>query len=283
MTDGKPASLPGAALDADFERLADAVRGGATTAMELFGETVSVWQKARAEPVSEADIAVNRHLHDRLLADRPDDGWLSEEEDEVAGAAGSPRRVWIVDPIDGTRSYLRGEPDFAVSVALAIDGRPELAAVAAPASKDLYLARRGDGAFLNGTRIRVAQRTRLEGCRMGADEAFFRARKHWPVPWPEMDYRRLGSIALRLAHVAAGKLDAAVSLRPKSHWDLAAAHLLVEEAGGACVDESGVPLHYGARPPVQPCFAASPTALLDPIFKRMRPALARRRGRKGRG
>lgn len=264
----------------DCELLLDAVTGAAEIAVAHFGKSVSVWRKSGNEPVCDGDIAVNRHLQATIAAARSEDGWLSEENREGHSDTAScarPRRVWIVDPIDGTRSFLRGQDDFAVSVALAIDGRPVLGAIAQPMTGDLYLARRGGGATLNGTPMRVRPRDRLEGCRMAADEDFFRARRHWPFAWPEMAYSRIGSIALRVAYVAAGRLDAAVSLKPKAHWDLAAAHLILEEAGGKCVNERGDPLDYAGRPPLQPCFAAASPALIAPILARLEPAMRRRR------
>jgi len=266
----------------DCELLLEAVEGAAEIAMAHFGKSVSVWRKSGDEPVCDSDIAVNRHLQATIAAARSEDGWLSEENLEGHSDAANlarPRRVWIVDPIDGTRAFLRGREDFAVSVALAIDGRPVLAAIAQPVTGDLYFARRGGGATLNGVPIRVSALSRLEGCRMAADADFFRARRHWPLAWPEMAYSRIGSIALRVAYVAAGRLDAAVSLRTKSHWDLAAAHLILEEAGGNCVDERGVPLDYAGCPPLQPCFAAACPALIEPILARLEPAMERRRAR----
>ena len=274
----QPASEPDSR---DAGLLLDAVKGAADIARSQFGKPVSVWRKSGNEPVCDSDIAVNRHLQETIVAARPQDGWLSEENLESHGGNSGerPRRVWIVDPIDGTRAFLRGRKDFAVSVALTIDGCPALAAVAQPATGDLYFARRGGGATLNEKSIRVSSRDRLEGCRMAADEDFFRARRHWPLAWPEMAYSRVGSIALRIAYVAAGRLDAAVSLRKMAYWDLAAAHLIVEEAGGKCVDERGGTLDYTGCRPFQPCFAAAPDALVEPILARLEPAMRQRRSR----
>jgi len=277
---GKSKDSPDSALQPSDEKLLmESVAEAADIARAYFGKSVPVWHKTGDEPVSEGDLAVNQHIRDKIRAVCPDDGWLSEENLEGHGAQASAERVWILDPIDGTRAFLRGKEDFAVSLALTARGRPVLAAIAQPATGDIYFARRGDGATLNGASVRVKPAARLEGCHMGADEGFFRSARHWPVPWPEMKYVQIGSIALRVAYVASGRLDAAVSLRAKAHWDLAAGHLIVEEAGGGCIDERGEPLNYTRRPPIQPCFAACSPSLRDPILTHLAPAIERRRGR----
>ncbi|RMD89736.1 MAG: 3'(2'),5'-bisphosphate nucleotidase CysQ, partial [Alphaproteobacteria bacterium] len=232
----------------DLDLLTDAVRGAANLALQYFERPVDVWHKRPNDPVSEADIAVNRYLRERLHRARPDYGWLSEESEDDLDRLGR-ERLWVVDPIDGTRAFLRGQAEFAVSVALVEGDRPLLGAVLQPVTGTLYRAVRGQGATSDHHPLRVSARTELEGCQIFADPAFFRARRHWPVPWPDMDYRRVPSLALRLALVAAGRADAMVSIGRKHDWDLAAADLIVEEAGGRVVDATGTPLRYNRERP----------------------------------
>ncbi len=260
----------------DFRLLTDAVQGAGNIALQFFERSLDVWHKRPGDPVSEADIAVDRYLKERLLHARPDYGWLSEEsEDDPARLA--RERVWVVDPIDGTRAFLRGSADFAVSVALIEGERPIMGAVLQPVTGTLFRARAGRGATCDGRPLHVATTRKLEGCRILADADFFHAARHWPVPWPEMDYARLPSLALRLAYVAARRFDAMVSLGRKHDWDLAAADLIVEEAGGRVVDDRGSPLLYNREEPVQTSVIAAPPALIPAILARVGPAMARRR------
>ncbi|MFQ5348013.1 MAG: 3'(2'),5'-bisphosphate nucleotidase CysQ [Rhodothalassiaceae bacterium] len=259
----------------DLDLLTDAVRGAASLALQYFERPVDVWHKRPNDPVSEADIAVNRYLRERLRRARPDYGWLSEESEDDPDRL-RRERLWVVDPIDGTRAFLRGQAEFAVSVALVEGDRPLMGAVLQPVTGTLYRAVRGQGASRDHHPLQVSARAALAGCHMLADPAFFRARRHWPVPWPDMDYRRVPSLALRLAFVAAGGADAMVSIGRKHDWDLAAADLIVEEAGGRVVDATGSRLRYNRERPTQSCVIAAAPALIAPILARVVPAMARR-------
>lgn len=264
--------------DKDRQLIIETVKAAADCALSWHGRPFKVWDKAPGHPVTEADLAVNALIRDRLCTACPDYGWLSEE------SADDPvrldrARVWIVDPIDGTRAFMRGEAEFAVSIALVEHGRPLLGAISQPVTGRLYLAERARGATLNGRRLRIAARADPGGCRMLADERFFRSTRHWPRPWPDMRYRRLPSIALRLAMVGGGEADASVFVRPKSDWDIAAGDLIVTEAGGLCCDETGAPPVYNRKAPVQPCLAAAGPALMPALLACIAPAMAQYRAR----
>jgi len=264
---------------ADDRRLiVETVRAAADCALSWRDRPLKAWDKAPGHPVTEADLAVDALIRDRLCSARPDYGWLSEESADDPSRL-DRARVWIVDPIDGTRAYMGGQPDFAISVALVENGRPLIGAIGQPAADRLYLAVRGQGATLNGRKLRIGPRGDLGGCRMLADEAFFRNQRHWPEPWPDMRYRHLPSIALRLAMVGGGEADATVFVRPKSEWDVAAGDLIVTEAGGRCCDETGAPPLYNRVRPVQPCLAAAAPSLMPAILARTGPAMSRYRAR----
>jgi myo-inositol-1(or 4)-monophosphatase len=169
--------------------------------------------------------------------DRPDYGWLSEESADSADRVDC-RRVFIVDPIDGTSAYLGGQPWFVVCIALVESGRPVAAAIYAPEVDELYRAVDGGGARCNGSVIAAGDATTLQACRMLGDVKLFKR----PCPgtaWPKMQVERRNAIAYRMALVGAGQFDAAVSPGWKHDWDLAAGDLIAREAGAAVTDTQG--------------------------------------------
>jgi len=194
------------------------------------------WEKAGGEPVCEVDLAVDVLLRERLSAIDPDAAWLSEEsvDDKTRLAA---ERVWVVDPIDGTRDFLRGRPGWAVSIALVDRGRPVLAVLEATARGECWTALAGQGAWRNGTPIHVAKRTELAGARVPADKLPRRDADMVAVHKPN-------SIALRIAMVAAGEADLVATLRWGHEWDIAAAVLIAGEAGATVTDALGMPLAF---------------------------------------
>lgn len=205
-------------------------------AFARMGGDYKTWDKTPGNPVCDVDIAVDAYLRERLCALDPQAGWLSEETvDDRARLA--CRRVWVVDPIDGTRDYLRQRSGWAVSVALVEDGAPIVGLLSAPARGELWSASRGGGARRNGDAIRVVPRTELAGARVPIDV----------LPRTERDLvavAKPNSIALRIAMVAAGEADLVATLRWGSEWDVAAAVLIAGEAGAAVSDAHGAPLRF---------------------------------------
>ncbi len=233
---------------------------------------VEAWDKSPGNPVSEADMAVDQLIRDQLMGARPDDGWLSEETaDDHARLA--KRRVWVVDPIDGTRAFLKGRDGFCVSVALVEDGEPVLAALDAPQLGLFFTAAKGEGAWLNGERIKPSVTNELADCRMLSDAELFSA-KFWPERWPAMQISKPNSIALRMALVACGKADAAVALRPKSEWDVAAASLIVSEAGGVWSDHNGTRFPFNQPDPVHATVLAAGPGLYPEVLRRVQAGVA---------
>ncbi len=236
------AALAPAWLERDHALLTAAVRETGAVAMRYFRTDVARWEKKPGDPVSEADLAVDDFLKRRLCQARPGYGWLSEEsEDDPARL--EAERVFIVDPIDGTRAFLKGKPEFAVSAALVTQGRPVAAAVFNPATDELFEACDGGGAHLGRTRLRISRRSDLDGLSLLASARTFHTHgRHELLPGAR--FFALNSIAYRLALVAAGSYDATISLSPKSDWDLAAADLLVVKAGGIVTAADGAGLVY---------------------------------------
>jgi myo-inositol-1(or 4)-monophosphatase len=235
------------ALGEISQRLESAVRDAGALALGKFGVPIRNWFKGQNSPVCEADVEVDLLLRERLTRDTPDYGWLSEESiDDPARLVA--RRVWIVDPIDGTRGFIAGHPDWAISAALVEDGRPVVAALFAPATDEFLMATTGEGATCNGRAVSSNPGDRLDGARVaGPERRLDRLAALMPgiarVP-------KIHSLALRIARVATGAVDAALA-GPNSHdWDLAAADLLVHEAGGALTSLDGRPPIYNRPEPV---------------------------------
>ena len=200
------------------------------------GDDFRRWEKKAGEPVCDIDLEVDAFLNERLRALEPDAGWLSEETLDLSDRI-ERRRLWVVDPIDGTRDYLRERPGWCVSVALVEDRVPVLGVLAAPARGELWTASRGEGSWRNGEPLRVGRRAELAGARVPADS----------LPEPDRDLvavAKPNSIALRIALVAAGEADLVATLRWGFEWDIAAAALIAEEAGATVTGALGQPLAF---------------------------------------
>jgi myo-inositol-1(or 4)-monophosphatase len=245
--------LPVSELLRDRERLATAVKEAGAVAHKFFRGPLKSWTKGEGDsPVSEADIASNDLLHRHLV--EAGDGWLSEESENDPTRLAA-RRVWVVDPIDGTRAFIAGREDWSVSAALVVDGRPTVAALFAPATDELFLATVGGGATRNGSAIRASSGGSLEGARVGGPKRMLErivSSGTRIVPMP-----RVHSLALRLARVAHSELDAAVAGGNGHDWDLAAADLLVHEAGGVMTALDGQVLIYNRPDPVHSVLIAA--------------------------
>jgi myo-inositol-1(or 4)-monophosphatase len=200
------------------------------------GSTYRRWEKVPGHPVCEVDLEVDAFLREHLLRLEPEAGWLSEETLDASDRI-ERRRLWVVDPIDGTRDYLRGRAGWAVSVALVEDRMPLLGVLAAPARNEHWMAEKGKGAWRNGSSIRASGRTRLAGARVPADQLGSEDADLIPVSKPN-------SIALRIALVAAGEADLVATLRWGFEWDIAAAALIASEAGATVTGALGQPLAF---------------------------------------
>jgi myo-inositol-1(or 4)-monophosphatase len=227
----------------DAALLVDTVREAGALALSLFRTELKNWTKGASSPVSEADIAVNDLIETRLRSATPDYGWLSEESIDDETRLGK-QLVWIVDPIDGTRGYLAGREDWCVSVALVQDASPLLAAVFAPASDEFFFAVRGGGATRNEVPIGATPGTELDFSRMAGPKPLVeRLSERGEITL----HPRIGSLALRLCRVGQGSLDAAFAGGQSRDWDLAAANLIVQEAGGNMTALSGDAIRYNRR------------------------------------
>ncbi|MEM7248861.1 MAG: 3'(2'),5'-bisphosphate nucleotidase CysQ [Acidobacteriota bacterium] len=205
---------------------------------ELDHEQLEVRDKPGG-PVSEADLRVDAILHEHLP--RAGEAWLSEEtEDDLARL--KHERLWIVDPIDGTKSYLAGRPEWCVSVGLVENGQPVVGGILNPSRDELFLGAAGHGVTLNGEPVACSERTELAGASVLASRSE-RKRGEWDdARLRQFSLRSVGSVAYKLALVAAGQADATFTLQPKNEWDVAGGAALVEAAGGRILDLTGAPL-----------------------------------------
>jgi myo-inositol-1(or 4)-monophosphatase len=226
--------------------LAACVREAGQLALSMFRTSVNQWNKEGSSPVSDADIAVDRLLRERLTAAYPGVAWLSEESVDDSSRL-SARYVWIVDPIDGTRAFLAELPDWTVSAALVKSGRPVAACLFAPVTEEFFLASANNGATCNGAAISVTRGASLAHARLAGPRGL--ASRLASVEPGLIVVPRIHSLALRFARVAQGTVDAAIA-GPDSHdWDLAAADLLVHEAGGALTRVGGGTVIYNRPDP----------------------------------
>jgi len=231
--------------DADFRLAMDAALEAGRIAMRYFGKHPEWHRKADHSPVSEADLAVDEALRKRLRHARPDYGWLSEETADSEERL-SCRRVWVLDPVDGTRGFLRGDPDWCVSLALVEDGRPVIGIIHAPVRGHTWAAMAGRGAALDGRPIRVSDLRTLEGAHLIGPRSIH-DRRMWERPWPKVKVTKLPSLALRLAHVASAEADGMLAPGCKCDWDIAAGDVIVREAGGVVTDARGETILYNRR------------------------------------
>lgn len=185
--------------------------------------------KAGHDPVTEADKAVDAVLRQELL--REDEGWLSEESVDDPSRL-KKRRVWIVDPLDGTREFVAGIPEFCVSVAMVEDGIPVAGGICNPATQEVFLGSLDSGMTYNGTPARTSQRTGLEGTVILASRSEIKRGEWKQFQNTAFNIRPMGSVAYKLALVSAGLADATFTLTPKHEWDIAGGAALVASGGG---------------------------------------------------
>ncbi|GBF26493.1 histidinol-phosphatase [bacterium MnTg02] len=258
-------SLEREALRQDFDCLRQAVRAAGGIALSYFGKNPKVQTKPDGTDVSEADLQVNAFLEERLRTGRSSYGWLSEESEDDKSRL-TRERVWIVDPIDGTRAFLKNRPQWTISVGLVQEGRPILAAVFNPATEEFFEARAGSGAKLNGSPIHIAASRSLAECRIIASRNSLR-RAGWPNPIFDAEFLSVNSIAYQLCLASAGIVDAVISLSRKSDWDLAAAHLIVMEAGGKVTTHRNGAIGYNGIESLHESVIAAGPALHGRLIK----------------
>lgn len=250
-----------------------AIEAGELALSFLSSGELNTRDKFKGHPVTDADLAVNALIEERLTTARPDYGWLSEET-ALDNETRSGPRTWVVDPIDGTRAFIRGEPYWCIGIGLIEEGRAVAGVVHAPKLGETYSAALGHGAFLNGDPIVASQTAQLENSRLIASANVL---KHplWPESWPDLEIAnpKPNATLLRICWVAAGAWDAVFTLSKKSDWDLASGSIIATEAGALATTHLGEQFQFNRSEPAQRSLlvAGKPLhSLLSARLKRVR-------------
>lgn len=241
-------------MNHELDILCQAVIQAGQQAMRMAEEGFETHEKDDGSPVTSADLAVNQILEDTLLQQFPNDGWMSEESPDNSTRL-KRERVWVVDPIDGTKYFIRNIPQFSISVALVKDGAPILGVVYNPATKELFSAIAGNGLQLNGKPVQITKPA-PQRLRILVNPSRIPRGQFTPYA-KQADIQPMGSIAYTLALVAAGRADGTLNFDLLHEWDVAAGWLLVHEGGGTSTDASCKAIRYNQKDPVvQGIFAA---------------------------
>lgn len=253
--------------DHEYRVLTSAIREAGEEALRRAKDGFEIFTKPDHSPVTSADLAVNDILQTRLLGQFPNDGWLSEESPDTSVRLNKPR-VWVIDPIDGTKAFIRREAEFCISVALIENNQPILAAIFNPSTGELYTAIRGQGLHLNETPV-----PRTDGfsspqpiVALGPSEIqsgrFKSVENH-------IDARPMHSIAWAIARAASGAIHGVMTFEQENEWDVAAGVLLIEEAGGSVCDGAGQPLQFNRPIPRCQGFFATASGFPDSLASRI--------------
>jgi myo-inositol-1(or 4)-monophosphatase len=247
----------------ELEVAVEAARAGGAIVRKYYKGDYQVHEKAPDNPLTVADTEADAAIKRLCLGAFPSDAWLSEETKDSPERL-RHERVWIVDPLDGTKEFTQHIPEFCVCVALVVEGVVEVGVSYNPATDKLFAARRGHGTTLNGERVRCTDKTELASAVVLASRSEDK-RGEWDPYKAHMDVKLTGSVAYKFALIAAGEADATFSLTPKNEWDICAGTLLVEEAGGVVTDRFGRPLTFNNRETLLPGLIAAGPGLWSPI------------------
>ena len=252
----------------DLELIRQAAIDAGALALAEREAGLKIEAKPGGSPVTSGDLKVDAMLRERLLGARPDYGWLSEETADSTERLGR-RRIFIVDPIDGTIAYMKRTPWWCVPIAVVEDGQVLAAVIHAPVMNETYEATRGGGARRNGEPIAASDIDTLEDASFLGDARLIEG-PHWAEPWPTVRFEKRNALAYRMALVAAGAFDAAIALTPKWDWDVAAGSLIAEEAGAVVSDHHGRPWRFNRPDPRQSSLVCAAPALHPQIVRRCR-------------
>jgi myo-inositol-1(or 4)-monophosphatase len=242
-------------LAREREVAVDAARQAGAVVRRYYGTGVAVAQKGPDSPVTKADLEANACIRELIAKAFPTDGWLSEETADSTDRLGK-RRVWVVDPLDGTKEFVAHIPEFCVCVALVEDGRPIVGVSYNPVADRLYVAVRGKGTTVNERPTRVSTTASVQDAVVLASRSEDK-RGEWDPFKNRVHVTLTGSVAFKLAELATGNGDATFTLTPKNEWDICAGTLLVEEAGGRATDLEGHPLVFNQPSTLRPGMIAS--------------------------
>lgn len=257
----------------EFEIAEKAAKEAGWIIMSHYGKDYTIKEKGKGNFVTTADLEANQKIQEIILGRYPQDGWLSEEnEDNFKRLKTS--RVWVIDPIDGTKEFIQGIPQFTVSIALAVDGHPVVGVVYNPVKEQFYRAVKGCGALLNDCQIHVSSREEVQGASLVVSRSEPGRRFQTFVDICRLE--RVGSIAYRLAKVAGGECDGTLTFRSLHEWDICAGVLIVREAGGVVVDGDGKELKFNQPDPLFRSIVASNRVLTQAMHGMMSKIMSER-------
>lgn len=255
-------SSPLMTMSSDLDRISAALDAASDALLPFVAGSVDATFKRGDDPVTEADLAVDEAVKGVLAVG--EEGWLSEETADSSTRLGC-RRTWVVDPLDGTREFVRGIPEWCVSVGLVEDGIPIAGGILAPSAGLRIIGGRGHGVTLNGAPASASDTSTLAGALVLASRSEV-SRGLWGPFFPgDISIRNMGSVALKLGMVAVGLADATWTLVPKNEWDVAAGAALVLAAGGRISLPDGSPRSFNAPDPLLSGFIAAAPGLYEPI------------------
>ncbi len=256
-----------------LERIASALESARKIFDRFTPGAIAAEYKSGHDPVTEADRAVDAALRKELL--REDEGWLSEE------TADNPERlsksaVWIVDPLDGTREFVSGIPEFCISIGMVVDGVPVAGGICNPATGETFIGSRDSGVTYNGRRAATTQRKELHGAVILASRSEVKRGDWEAFKTSAFQTRAMGSVAYKLALVSAGLADATFTLTPKNEWDVAAGAALVLSGGGSVTTPENTQLRCNNKNPLLSGLIASGPGLRGPLESLLKPHSAQR-------
>lgn len=254
----------------------EAARRAGEIVRGVYERPFEVREKSHDNPVTEADLRANECIHGAIQVAFPNDGWLSEETRDSHERL-ARRRVWIIDPLDGTKEFTQHIPEFCICIALVDDGEPVVGVSYNPVTDELFAAARGLGLRVNGRPARCTTTSDVAAARVLASRSEDK-RGEWDPYKSLMRVELTGSVALKLALIAAGRADGTFSLTPKHEWDVCAGAALILEGGGRITDCYGQPLRFNSATPLLPGIIATNAPLFDPVR-----ALIERVGKPGSG
>src|SRR5580700_8687895 len=247
-----------------LQRIQSAMEAARVVFSRFTAGAIEAEYKIGHDPVTEADRALDAVLRKELLRDG--EGWLSEESvDDFTRLDKS--RVWVVDPLDGTREFVAGIPEFCVSVAMVEDGRPVAGGICNPATNEIFLGAIGAGVTRNGKPVQASQRAKLEGALVLASRSEVKRGEWKKFEGSNLKIRPMGSVAYKLALVSAGLADVTFTLVPKNEWDVAAGVALVTSGGGFVSTLENTPLQCNRRDPLISGLIACGPGLRDPLLQ----------------
>jgi len=230
-------------MNSDLKIAKEAAIEAGKVILQYYKADYEIKEKSYHNPVTTADNAADDKIKNILTINRPQYGWLSEETLDSPERL-SKKKVWVVDPLDGTKEFIEGVPNFVVSIGLVRDGKPILGVLYNPVTLELFTASEGEGAYLNNKRIHCTKKYNLHEMVMLNSRSETRKKLWEPFKNTFSELKPIGSVAYKLGLTAAGKSDIFASLRPKNEWDICAGNCIINEAGGKLIDLNGEERKY---------------------------------------